>query len=121
MYIKSKDLYKEIVISKELGRLTPEAEKMLYLLGIRIIRKFSYTNPQDKEDCLSEGLYQLYKNWHSFDEGKTENAFAFLSEVFKRGVAQGYKNIYKKDYISGEYYRPIAFSHLFSDDNEINI
>jgi hypothetical protein len=117
IYLKNKDLYKEIIISKELGRLTPEAEKMLILLAKNIMKKFSYTSGQDKEDCFSEGLYQLFKNWHNFNENKTDNAFAFYTEIFKRGVAQGYNKVYKKDYITDEYYRPIAFSHLFSDEN----
>lgn len=122
IYLKNKDLYKEIIVSKELGRLTPTAQKMLFTLGKKMITKFSYTNPQDREDCLSEGLYQMYKNWPSFDENKTDNAFAYFSEIFKRGVAQGYKGLYKKDYITGEYFRPVAFSHLFSDENsEINL
>lgn len=96
---------------------------MLYKLGTRVMRKFYYSNPLDSEDCLQEGLLQVYKNWYDFDENKTHNAFAYYTEIFKRGVAQGYNSIYKKDYKTGEYYsKPLAFSHLFSDENsEINI
>ena len=122
IYLKNKDLYYEIIVSKGQGKLTRRAELMLYKLAKKIIMKFHYTNPLDREDCLQEGLLQMYKNWNSFDELKTTNAFAYFTEIFKRGSAQGFNSLYKKDYITGDYYRPINFSQLYKDENsEINI
>ena len=95
-YLNGKDLYKEIIISKEMGKLTPQAERMLYLLGKNIIKKFSYSNPMDREDSLQEGMLQLYKNWHLFDEKRSSNTFAYYTEIFKRGVAQSFNRNYQK-------------------------
>ena len=95
-YLNNKDLYKEIIISKEMGKLTKEGERMLYLLGKNIIRRFSYSNPDDRMDCLQEGMLQLYKNWMLFDEFKSNNPFAYYTEVFKRGVAQSFNRNYQK-------------------------
>jgi hypothetical protein len=120
-YLNGRDLYYEIIVSKEIGKLTPKAEKMLILLGKNIIKKFRYYDEKDRDDCLSEAYYQLFKNWHLFDENKTDNAFAYFSEIFKRGLASGYKGIYKMDYITKDYYKPVAFSQLFNGENEINI
>ncbi len=95
-YLSSKDLYCEMLVSKAKGRLTRNAEKMLILLGKNIIKKFYYKNQDDKMDCLQNGYTQMFQNWHNFDEGKSENAFAYFTEIFKRGVAAGYKKIYGK-------------------------
>lgn len=120
-YLNNKDLYVEIIISKEIGKLTPRAEKMLMLLTEKIFQKFSYTDYRDRQDIKQTALLYVFKNWYLFNENITTNAFAFYTEVIKRAAAQGYKDIYKKDYLTGEYYRPINFSQLFQEDSEINI
>lgn len=95
MYLNGKDLYCEIVVSKSMGQLTGEAQKMLNLLGKRIISKFHYNNPDDRMDCYQNGMEQIYKNWHNFDPDKTHNSFAYFTEVFKRGIAAGWNEVNK--------------------------
>jgi len=107
-YVNNKDLYCEIIVSKAQGKLTPKAERILYLMGKKIITKFSYSVADDKLDCLQEGLYQLYKNWHLFDENKTDNTFAFYTEIFKRGVAAGFNKVRHKK--RGEYLSKLTIS-----------
>lgn len=96
MYLSNKELYKEIVISKGLGRLTKRAQYMLELLAKRTIKKMKYTNNDDKMDCYQSGLLFMFQNWYNFDEEKSINAFAYFTEVFKRGIAKGYNDLYKK-------------------------
>jgi len=120
-YLNGRDLYKEIIISKEMGRLTPQAGKMLYLLGKNIIRKFSYSNPIDKEDCLQEGMLQIYKNWHLFDEHKSENTFAYYTEVFKRGVAQSFNKIYMKKGDEYLWKRNVSMTGFGDEGYDMNI
>lgn len=121
-YLNNKELYKEIIISKAQGRLTKNAENMLILLANRVIKKFYYYDDRDREDCLSTAYEHLFRRWYSFDENKTTNAFAFYTEVVKRGIAQGFKDIYKMDYRTGEYYdKPLNFSQIFNEDSEINM
>lgn len=94
-YITNKDLYIEIIVSKEMGKLTPAAEKMLILLGKKLINKFSYQNPDDRFDCLQNGYIQMFANWFNFDEMKGTNAFAYFTEIFKRGAAAGWNKMHK--------------------------
>ena len=42
-----------------------------------------------------DDLY-LSNNWYNFSEEKSTNAFAYFTEIFKRGLAKGYNQIYKK-------------------------
>jgi hypothetical protein len=122
-YLSNKELYKEIIISKAIGSLTPKAKDMFYQLGKNIMRKFSYSNPDDSKDCLAEGMYQLYKNWMLFDEERSSNAFAFYTEIFKRGAAQGFNSLYKKDYLTGEYHvlNNISINGFYADGKELDI
>ena len=96
MYLNNKDLYVEIIVSKAQGRLTRNAEKMLELLAKKTIKKMRYYSHDDKMDCYQSGLLDMFQNWYNFNEEKSVNAFAYFTEVFKRGIAKGYNELYKK-------------------------
>jgi hypothetical protein len=120
-YLNNKHLYVELVISKAQGKLTRRASEMLYLLGKNIMRKFSYKNNDDKKDTFQEGMLQVYKNWYLFDEDITDNAFAYITEVFKRGVAQGFNKVYQKkgdEYLSK---RNVSMSSWGQEGYDMNI
>lgn len=92
-YLSNKDLYCEIIVSKALGRLTPRAAQMLMLLGKKLQSKMFYANQDDKKDCLQEAMMSAFSNWHNFDELKGQDAFAYYSEIIKRGLAKGWNKI----------------------------
>lgn len=96
IYLNNKDLYVEIIVSKSQGKLTRNAEKMLELLAKKTIKKMRYWNNDDKLDCYQSGLLDMFQNWYNFNEEKSVNAFAYFTEVFKRGIAKGYNELYKK-------------------------
>lgn len=120
IYLNTKELYKEIIVSKAMGQLTPKSKEYFYLIVKNISKKFRYANEDDRLDCESEAIIQLLKNWYLFDEEKGDNAFAYYSEVCKRGFAKGFNSIHKKDWKTGEYISVIAMSRLFEDGN-VNI
>jgi hypothetical protein len=117
-YIDNKLLTIELIVSLAAGKLTKRAENMFILMNKNLSKKFMYRNEDDRQDCLSEGLYQVFKNWHNFNPDKSDNAFAYISEIIKRGQAQGFNHINKK--VDGDYINAIPLSHLFTD-GEINI
>ena len=96
MYLNNKELYFEILVSKSQGKLTKKAEKMLELLGKETIKKMRYWSNDDKLDCYQSGLLDMYQNWYNFNEEKSVNAFAYFTEVFKRGIAKGFNELHKK-------------------------
>ena len=95
IYLKNKDFYNEIIKSKENNELTSEAQQMMILLANKTIKKMRYYNPIDREDCLQTGLMIMLSNWRNFDESKSVNAFAYFTEIFKRGIAKGFNELYK--------------------------
>ena len=94
-YLSNKDLFCEIMVSKAKGRLTTTAANMLMLLGKKLQNKMSYRDQDDKKDCLQEAMLSVFGLWYNFDEMKGDNAFAYYSEVIKRGLAAGWNKIYK--------------------------
>jgi len=96
MYLNSKELFCEIKVSIAKGKLTKRGEKMLILLADKTINKFTYYYQEDRLDCYQQGIYSLFKNWHLFNEERSENAFAYLTEIFKRGATQGLNQLHKK-------------------------
>ena len=97
-YIKNKDLYEEIIKSKEMNELTPRAQAMLMLLAQRASSKLSYSNPDDRQDCISSAYLDLWRYWRSFNPEKSKNAFAYYTEICKKGFAKGWNQIHPKKY-----------------------
>jgi hypothetical protein len=95
-YLNNKELYIEIIVSKAQGRLTRNAEKMLEMLAKKTIKKMRYWSNDDKLDCYQSGLLDMFQNWYNFNEDKSINAFAYFTEIFKRGLAKGWNDLYKK-------------------------
>lgn len=96
IYLHNKDLYIEIIVSKAQGKLTNKAKIMLELLAKKTIKKMRYYNNDDRMDCYQSGILDMFSNWYNFNEEKSDNAFAYFTEIFKRGIAKGYNEIYKK-------------------------
>lgn len=95
--IKNKQLYAELVISKEQDKLTHNAEQMLILLANRASLKLTYKNEQDRQDCISCAHLDLLKYWRNFNP-KYPNAFAYFTEISKKGFAKGWNKLYPKKY-----------------------
>jgi hypothetical protein len=96
IYLNNKELYVEIIISKAQGKLTRNAEKMLELLAKKTVKKMRYWSNDDKLDCYQSGILDMFQNWYNFNEEKSVNAFAYFTEIFKRGLAKGFNELYKK-------------------------
>lgn len=96
-YLNNRDLYDQIVLSKEADKLTSDAEKMLILLAERAINRLVYLNPDDKNDCLQFAILDLLKYWRNFNP-KYTNAFAYFTEIAKRGYAKGWNKLHPQKY-----------------------
>jgi len=109
-YMSAKDLYIEILISKAMGKLTPRAVNMLILLAKKSQTKLYYRSIDDKNDCLQEAMYDVFRFWYNFDENKGENAFAYYTEIIKRGLAKGWNKMYKTKGADVEFISLTAFN-----------
>lgn len=97
-YINDDDFYYEIKISLGKGKLTRKSETMIIRIGEEMIKKFErkYKTPDDKYDCMQQGILMMLQNWRNFNEKKYSSAFPYFSEICKRGIAGGLNVIYQK-------------------------
>jgi DNA-directed RNA polymerase specialized sigma subunit len=113
MYVKPKELYEEICISKQQEKLTKKAEEMLILIAYRANKKLSYENPMDREDCISFALLDIFKYWKSYNPEKNKNAFAYYTQMAKNGYAKGWNKLHP-----GKYKGTLSLSGKGSTDSE---
>ena len=97
-YVTNKNLVPEIIKSQEQGELTKEAIKMLISISERAIAKLRYKNPEDRRDCLAFAQMDLFKYWDRFDPEKSNNAFAYYTQIAKKGYAKGWNKLHPKKY-----------------------
>lgn len=88
-YLTNKYILAKIMTSAQIDKLTRKCELIFLLLAERTIEKLRYYNPFDRENYLQTVLLQLFANWRGFDETKSNNSFAYFTEIFKRGMALG--------------------------------
>jgi hypothetical protein len=93
-YVKNKDLFNEIIISKAQGKLTPVAVDMFIRITAEASKKLKYKDEMDREDCIGYALEDLLKYWKGFNPEKSKNAFAYYTQMTKNGFAKGWKKLH---------------------------
>lgn len=106
-YINNRDFTNEIIRCKhghlneetgyqhKAGELSPKAIEYFILLANRAIQRLHFSNPLDAEDCIQSALLDLLRYWKNFNEEKSNNAFAYFTQIVKNGYAKEYKKIHK--------------------------
>jgi hypothetical protein len=94
-YFNNKEMYKEIVISKAIGKLSNILFNNLLEIVKGVSKKFKYDDEDDRYDCEAYAIEMIIKNWYHFDEEKYDNVFAYFTEIIKRGFANQYNKLNK--------------------------
>ena len=97
-YVSNKDLLSEIKLSKSNGKLTSRALHMLILISEGLITKLKYRDDEDRKDCLAFAQMDLLSYWNRFDENKSSNAFAYYTQIAKKGMAKGWNKLHPFKY-----------------------
>lgn len=82
-YLNNADLLKELAASKEEGKLTNKAVEMFILLAERVISRLPYADDYLREEAESGAKMDLLLYWNRFDPNKSNNAFAYLTQICK--------------------------------------
>lgn len=98
-YLVDRQLFKELIISKGKGKLTPKAARLIILLCDNAWHKFHYRYiymPENGYDVYMYGLEQVLNKWKLFDHKKYDKCMPYITEIFKRGVVMGFSLIVLK-------------------------
>ena len=93
-YVKNGDLRNEIIKSKVADKLTPEALEMFQLMAKKFSTKLTYVYSEDREDCISFAVMDCYQYWRGYNPEKSQNAFAYFTQIIKNGFAKGWRKLY---------------------------
>lgn len=90
-YISDRDLYRELVISKGKGKLTPKCQEYLLLVCKKVSNKFNKRLAEHmREDVYQFGVCKVLENWNKFDPNRFDQSLPYITEVYKRGSVFGY-------------------------------
>ena len=95
IYVKNKDLLEEIIRCQD-ASIGPSDEliKMWQKMAERFSYKFTYINPDDRQDCMAQGVMDCYLYWHNFNTKKGTNAFAYFTQLIKNGFAKMWRKLH---------------------------
>ncbi len=102
-YVNNKELLREIIESKRRDELTPRAVDLIIRMSHEMSKVLKYKHPEDREDCIASGIADVVKFWRNFNPEKSENVFAYYSQVIKNGMAKTWNVIHdhkSTDFIS---------------------
>ena len=78
-YLNNKDLYAEVVKSREAGIMSDKLARMLQTLTARYGRAGRYIGYTYNEDMQAYAMMMLCRTWGKFDPDKYTNAFAYYT------------------------------------------
>lgn len=93
-YVKNSELKKAIMESKSQNALTREAIDMLMLMATRYGDKLSYNNEDDRQDCIAFAIMDCFLYWERYDPEKSDNAFAYYTQIIKNGYSKAWRRLY---------------------------
>jgi hypothetical protein len=88
-YLSAKELRAELIRSFEIDELTPEALNMFTLLSNKLSRKFSYQHPEDRQDCIQNGIIDCWMYWRNYNP--QYNAFNYFTQVIKNAYGKQWR------------------------------
>jgi hypothetical protein len=108
-YVSNKMLYAEMVVSKNIGQLTPEA---LRLIGL-MIEKMSLMGRMKDEFYIEEYKHNTWLNilgsWHNYDLERT-NAFAYFTSSIINGHRTTMRILYENGKNGVDYIETVSYS-----------
>ncbi len=87
-YLTNKELLHEIENSHEKGAMTPLLAEMLMKLNNRYAQRSQYANYSYNEDMRAFALLTMVKVWKSFDPKRSQNPFAYFTQIIKHSYFQ---------------------------------
>lgn len=83
-YLNNRDMMEQVRLSRELGRPTDELANMFIVLVARYAKHPNYASVFSyEEDMQAHGLLTLVKQWHYFNPDKSNNPFAYYTQICK--------------------------------------
>jgi DNA-directed RNA polymerase specialized sigma subunit len=80
-YVTNKQLLPILKKYKETGILSEELGKMFYLIARNLSHKSNWSSYTWKEDMIQEAVFTCTKYIKNFDSNKSQNPFAYITQI----------------------------------------
>lgn len=87
-YLSNKNILEQLRLSNENNQATDELCRMFIRLAHRLSSKGNFVSYSFREEMESEGVLHMFSAWHKFDVEKSQNPFAFFTQVCKNAFIQ---------------------------------
>ena len=111
-YIKQEDFHKEYEKSLIIDKPTNKLLDMFLLIAENYSSKFNNCCELDKNSCINYAAMEAYSKWKEYDKKRSENIFAFFTQMIKDDLTISYNNINKNSH------RNISIDVLFENKNK---
>lgn len=111
-YVKPEEFHKEYEASLLIDKPTDKLLKMFELIASNYSSKFNNSCDLDKNACINYAVSEAYVKWREYDKTRSNNIFAFFTQMIKNDLTSSYNQINKNSY------RNISIDSLFSNQDE---
>jgi len=87
-YLNNADLLKQVVQSKQDGKMSDELAKMLTVLTYNFSKQSKFSNYSYNTDMQAYAMMMLVRTWFKFNENESKNPFAFYTQCIKNSFIQ---------------------------------
>lgn len=87
-YIKNKELLEEVKACKQTGVASRKLAEAFLQIATRYGTKPQFAYYSYRDDMVGEALFNLSANWHKFDPDKSQNPFAYFTQIVHNSFIQ---------------------------------
>lgn len=111
-YVKPEEFHNEYDESINQDKPTSKLLEMFELIATNYSSKFNNCCDLDKNSCINYAVSEAYVKWREYDRTRSNNIFAFFTQMIKNDLTSSYNQINKNSY------RNISIDSLFSNQDE---
>lgn len=106
-YIQGSDFQNEYKLSQQQGEPTKRLISMFELIARRYSSKYNNLCQMDTESCINYAVMEAYSKWDKYDKNRSENIFAFFTQMIKNDLTAHYNEL------NGDNYRHVSIDAIF--------
>ena len=104
-YVKNKDLIVEVIKFKEDGVASEELGQMLIAIATKLSTKGNFMSYTWRQDMISEAVLTCIKYLKNFNPDKSQNPFAYITQICKNSFKAYIKSQNKHGIIKDNCYK----------------
>jgi len=81
MYLNNKNLLEELILYKKTGKISEELGGMFIQVASNLSKKGNFSGYTWKKDMVDDAVFTCVKYSKNFNEEKSTNAFAYITQI----------------------------------------